>query len=152
MTLLLTLCALALFAAAAATDLGARRIPNRLTLALALVGLARIALAPAGAAVLSLGVDLGAAAVVFLLGTAGFHLRLLGGGDVKLLAAGALWIGAASLPPYLMTTVLAGGLLALGFIVWHLALGKRGAAAPSLPYGVAIAAGGILTTGGFSLP
>jgi len=152
MTLLLTLCALALFAAAAATDIGARRIPNRLTLALALVGLARIALAPAGAAVLSLGVDLGAAAVVFLLGTAGFHLRLLGGGDVKLLAAGALWIGATSLPPYLMTTVLAGGLLALGFIVWHLALGKRGAAAPSLPYGVAIAAGGILTTGGFSLP
>lgn len=151
MSPMLTLCALALFAAAAATDIGARRIPNRLTLALALVGLARIAVAPTGAALLSIAVDLGAAMLVFLLGAAGFQLRLLGGGDVKLLAAGALWIGGASLLSYLMTTVLAGGILALGFVAWHLAVGKRGAAAPTLPYGVAVAAGGILTTGGFGL-
>jgi prepilin peptidase CpaA len=150
MTSMLALCALALFVAAAATDIRARRIPNRLTFALALVGLARISVAP-GAAVLSRGVDLGAAAAVLLLGAAGFQLRLLGGGDVKLLAAGALWIGAASLLPYLMTTVLAGGILALGFFAWHLAVRRGGAAAPSLPYGVAIAAGGILTTGGCSL-
>jgi hypothetical protein len=49
MLLALSVCALALFAAAAATDAVARRIPNALSLALALVGLARIALALAAA-------------------------------------------------------------------------------------------------------
>jgi prepilin peptidase CpaA len=152
MPLLLTLPALALFATAAATDLRARRIPNRLTLALALLGLARVTWAlAAGAPPLPLAADLAAAAVVFALATAGFAAGLLGGGDVKLLAAGTLWVGAGALAPYLLTTVFAGGVLALGFAALHFVARRRGAPAPSLPYGVAIAAGGILTTAGVGI-
>ena len=68
---------------------------------------------------------------------------------MKLLAAGTLWLGAAALGPYLVVTVLAGGVMAVAFIAWHFA--RPGAAQrprPSLPYAVAIAAGGILTTAG----
>ena len=148
MALALTLCALALFAAAAATDARERRIPNALSVGLALVGLARIATAlVTGDAALPLAADLAAAVGVFALAAVAFRFGLLGGGDVKLLAAGALWLGAASLVPYLLTTILAGGVLALLFIAWKLVTGGS-AKGPSLPYGIAIAAGGILTTGG----
>ena len=76
-----------------------------------------------------------------------FRFGLLGGGDVKLLAAGTLWLGAAALGPYLLVTVLAGGLLAVVFVAWHLRRRPtRRRRRPSLPYAVAIAAGGILTT------
>jgi prepilin peptidase CpaA len=146
MSLLLSVCALALFAAAAATDALGRRIPNALSLGLALVGLARIALALAtGEPAWPLAGDLAAAVAVFAVAAVAFHFRLLGGGDVKLLAAGALWLGAAALLPYLTATALAGGALALVFVGWQLAMPGR---KPSLPYGMAIAAGGILTTGG----
>lgn len=147
MLLPLTLCALSLFLAAAVTDARERRIPNGLSLGLAIAGLARIALAlAAGASPLVLAADLAAAGGVFVLGAMAFHLRLLGGGDVKLLAAGTLWVGAATLPAYLTTTVLAGGVLALAFLAWRVTAGAPRAAA--LPYGIAIAAGGLLTTGG----
>ena len=67
----------------------------------------------------------------------------------KLLAAGTLWLGAAALGSYLMITVLAGGLMAVAFVAWHYV--RPGAARrqrTSLPYAIAIAAGGILTTAG----
>jgi prepilin peptidase CpaA len=144
---LLSLSAAALFAAAAVTDLTSRRVPNRLTLALALVGLVRIGVAAwEGGGALGSAFDLAAALAVFAVAALGFQLGLLGGGDVKLLAAGALWLGAAALGSYLVATVLAGGLLAIGFLLWHLVAGRRGAGKTSLPYAVAIAAGGILTT------
>ena len=147
MALVLSIAAIALFAAAAVTDTRARRIPNRLSLALAALGALRIALALTeehGA--LASAIDLAAALAVFALGAGAFRFGLLGGGDVKLLAAGTLWLGAAALGPYLMTTVLAGGALALVFVIGRHVLpgGRR----PSLPYAVAIAAGGILTTAG----
>jgi prepilin peptidase CpaA len=147
LALLLSLSAIALFAAAAVTDLTSRRVPNRLALALALVGLVRIGLALwEGGGALGSAFDLAAALAVFAVAAVGFQFGLLGGGDVKLLAAGALWLGAAALGSYLAATVLAGGLLAIGFLLWHLVAGRRGAGKSSLPYAVAIAAGGILTT------
>jgi prepilin peptidase CpaA len=148
LALILSLSAIVLFAAAAVTDLHRLQVPNRLTLALALLGLLRIgiALAEGGGAVAS-AVDLGAAVGVFVVAALGFRFGLLGGGDVKLLAAGALWLGAEALGTYLVATVLAGGLLAMGFVLWHLVVGRRRAGMTSLPYAVAIAAGGILTTG-----
>jgi prepilin peptidase CpaA len=69
---------------------------------------------------------------------------MLGGGDVKLLAASALWTGSAALLPFLTATALAGGLLAAVFLVFA----RRGGRRVALPYGVAIAAGGLLVTGG----
>jgi prepilin peptidase CpaA len=143
--------AIALFAGAAVEDIARRRIANAFVLALALLALVRLVFGPSfGAAAGTPFLDLAVAMAVFVAGAVLFRFGLFGGGDVKLLAAGALWIGAASAGSYLFATALAGGLLALGFLVWTLvasAIGK-GARRPSLPYGVAISAGGILATAG----
>ena len=149
MSFALSLAALALLVAAATTDALDRRIPNTLSVGLALVGLARIALDLAtGGAALPVAADLAAAAAVFALGATGFRFGLIGGGDVKLLAAPSQ--RAAALLPFLMATALAGGLLAVAFLV--VALLRRDGAGPggkvALPYGIAIAAGAILATGG----
>ena len=150
MALVLAVAAIALFCVAAVTDAFSRRIPNPVSLALAALGLVRIGAALAeGESALTAGLDLAAALGVFTLAALAFRFRLLGGGDVKLLAAGTLWLGAAALGPYLMMTVLAGGLIALAFVAWQLVQpASARASRPSLPYAVAIAAGGILTTAG----
>jgi prepilin peptidase CpaA len=148
----LTAAAVALFAAAAVTDTLRRRIPNLLCAGLALLGIVRIVgtLADGTGTGLQTAADLAAALAVFAAGALAFRFGLLGGGDAKLLAAGTLWLGAASLGPFLLTTVLAGGILAVGFVIAQVA--RRAAtadrAAFSLPYGIAIAAGGILTSTG----
>jgi prepilin peptidase CpaA len=141
--------AVGLFLCAAASDVRSRRIPNALTAALAVAGLARILLAlAAGVPPLGLATDLMVAAAVFAAGAVMFHLALLGGGDVKLLAAGSIWVGAPAAAQFLIVTVLAGGLLAALFavrlMVERLRCGTSGR--PTLPYGVAIAAGGIAAT------
>lgn len=101
---------------------------------------------------------LAAAAAVFVGGFVLFSLRLVGGGDVKLLSAAGLWAGLADLPLLLVATCLAGGLLAVSLIAAKavtllrrpLELRPSGAAllraaiAQPAPYGVAIAAGGLL--------
>lgn len=141
--------AIGLFVWAGATDIRHRRIPNALAATLALAGLARILAAiaggepPAGA-----GTDLMIATLVFAVGALMFNWALLGGGDVKLLAAGALWVGAPAVPSFLVVTVLAGGVLAAYFAVRIIARRLRdgGRLRPTLPYGVAIAAGGIFAT------
>jgi len=150
MQLLLTLAAVGLFATAAVTDTRSRKIPNVLPVGLALLGLARmVAALAAGGGAGAVAADLAAAAAVFAAGAAAFRFGLLGGGDAKLLAAGTLWLGAAALGPFLLATVLAGGLLAVAFLLAGL-LRRRapGTAAASLPYGIAIAAGGILASAG----
>lgn len=142
----LSLTALGLLVAAATTDMLERRIPNALAAGLAGVGLARIALDLAGGGGAGpAAADLAAATALFLLGATAFRLGLLGGGDVKLAAAAALWTGAALVLPFLMATALAGGALAVGFLA--LALLRRDGRKIALPYGIAIAAGGVLVTG-----
>lgn len=148
MALVLASVAVGLFVAAAYTDIRSRRIPNSVSVALALLGLARIAMALiAGESALTAALDLAAAMTVFVLAAVAFRFRLLGGGDVKLLAAGALWLGAAALGPYILFTAIFGGVMAILFVGWHLVLPQsmRGVR-PSLPYAVAIAAGGIFVT------
>lgn len=148
MPLPLAIAAIGLFAAAAVTDALSRRIPNRLTGGLALLGLARIALDlataadPVAAGLVAAG-DVGAALAVFVLGALAFRLGAFGGGDAKLLAAGALWLGAAAVWPFVLATVLAGGLLAAGYLAARLIPGRG---PETLPYGIAIATGGILAT------
>ncbi|MBC6440771.1 MAG: prepilin peptidase [Rhodospirillales bacterium] len=83
-----------------------------------------------------------------------FVLNRLGGGDVKLLAAAACWTGFAILPDFLIVVGLAGGVLALGLLVIRRLLRGRIAEDSPLarllgqtrdvPYGIAIAAGGIV--------
>ena len=82
-----------------------------------------------------------AAVVVFILFAAAFYAGLMGGGDVKLASALALWF-----PPYatikmIVLTSIAGGILTLGIVAWHRF--KRRPGRPEIPYGVAIAFGGL---------
>jgi prepilin peptidase CpaA len=71
---------------------------------------------------------IGCAVAVFLVGAVPFSRGLIGGGDVKLLAAATLWAGADALPPLLLLTALIGGVLALVLLT---PLGARFAASHS---------------------
>ena len=96
--------------------------------------------------------------VVLVVGFGLFSAGVIGGGDAKLLAATALWIGNAQLLPFLVLTALAGGVLVIVMKVWQM-LRLEGEVHEvgwakrlfgfkmDLPYGVAIAAGTI-----FALP
>lgn len=146
MAMTLPIAAMGLFLWAAASDVASRRIPNRLVALLALLALARIGLDVAGGAgPTRAAADVGAGLAVFAFGALLFRWGLFGGGDVKLLAAGALWLGAGATLPFLASAALAGGALAIGFVLW-LAVAGHGRVRPSLPYGVAIAAGGVIGT------
>jgi prepilin peptidase CpaA len=139
--------------AAAVKDVTSFTIPNWLCAGLAL-GFAPAALA-AGASLGLLGAHalVGAAALAagFLL----FMTGACGGGDAKLIAACALWLGWPALVPFLVWTAAAGGLIALGLLIARrtpLAACARGGPAwlgrlvseRDLPYGLAIAVGGLL--------
>lgn len=96
---------------------------------------------------------------VLIVGFGLFSGGVIGGGDAKLLAATALWIGNAQLLPYLVFTALAGGALVVVMQAWRLfriegetrELGwakRLFGFKMDLPYGVAIAAGTILALPG----
>jgi prepilin peptidase CpaA len=152
---------------AAVEDVRRRRLPNLVTGALAALFLPYALSAPDGpdvSAALALG------GLTFLAGWALFARGLVGGGDVKLMAAVALWAGTEQILSFLLVTSLAGGALALLTLVWRqwgllicaslggLGLGRLAPAhahAPAqgpetLPYGLAIAAGGLVVAHGLA--
>jgi len=148
---LLVLVALpALLLAAALCDLTRYTIPNLLSAAvsglfLAFAAAAHLGLAPLG---WHLAAGLAGLALGFLL----FALGWIGGGDAKLFAAVALWLGFADLLPYAAAASLCGGVLTLSLLLLRkLPLPSRlGAQAwlarlhdarSGIPYGVALAAG-----------
>jgi len=87
------------------------------------------------------GIHLAMGAGVFVLLAGAFYAGMMGGGDVKLAAALALWFSPQSTIKFLVLTSLAGGVLTLGIIAWHRARQREGR--PEIPYGVAIAFGGL---------
>jgi prepilin peptidase CpaA len=125
---------------AAAVDVRSFTISNRLNLAIA-------AMAPlywwAAALPLWSGVamQVAMAAGVFALLAAAFYAGMMGGGDVKLAAALALWFSPASTVEFLVLMSIAGGVLTLLLLVVHRIRQKSGR--PQIPYGVAIAFGGL---------
>ncbi len=139
-TNLLLLALAAILVLAAVIDVRTFTISNRLNLTVALLAPAywtSIALSPWP----GIATQVAAAATVFLLLAGAFYAGLMGGGDVKLAAALALWF-----PPYvtlkfLVLTSLAGGLVTLVFLVLHRLRRREGR--PEIPYGVAIAFGGL---------
>lgn len=68
-----------------------------------------------------------------------FAYGIAGGGDVKLLLALALWTRTGRLAALVVAVPLAGGVLAMGCIVFYRV--ARGTKVASLPYGAAIVAG-----------
>ena len=57
--------------------------------------------------------------MVFLLLAGAFYAGMMGGGDVKLAAALALWFPPGGTVKLLVLMSLAGGVLTLGIVAWH---------------------------------
>lgn len=125
---------------AAFTDMRSRTISNRLNLAIA-----------AGAPVfwLASGLSLwpevvwqlGIAALAFAILAGLFALRMMGGGDVKLLTALALWIEPFAFMQLLLVMAIAGGVLTV--VMGGIHVMRRQKERLAIPYGVAIAVGGL---------
>lgn len=133
---------------AGAMDFFTMTIPNRISIALiATFAIAAMLVGMPFMAVL----DHVAAGVLFLaIGIFMFVMRWLGGGDAKLLAAAALWLGFANVLPYLVMVAMMGGVLAVGLLFfraisppvwmvgqeWAMRLHDRQG---GIPYGIALA-------------
>lgn len=105
----------AMLVIAAVSDVVRYEIPNWVSVVLA-VGYILIALLN-GAGFAQLASHVMAGAAVFALGAVLFYFRAFGGGDVKLLAASAVWVGWHDLFPYLIVVALAGGIVTLLLLV-----------------------------------
>lgn len=143
----------ALMALSASMDLLTLTIPNRICLSLTLGYLVLAALLGVSAADMLHNISCGLAilAIAFVM----FSLGWVGGGDAKLAAATALWLGWSSILDYGVTAAIYGGILAL------ILLGARMAPLPAalarfawvarlhngktgVPYGIALAAAGLI--------
>jgi len=130
------LCALgAMLVAAAVTDLRARIISNRLNLAIALLAPAwwlacGLPLWPGVAVQLLVGLT------VFATFTGLFALGWMGGGDVKLLGALALWFPWGPMLSLLVLMAVLGGVVTIVTVVHHRMTRRLGQ--PEIPYGIAI--------------
>ena len=136
---------------AAYGDVADLRIPNRLTLAMAATGPFAVWLLGPGASALPAAVLAGATTLIVTWTM--FELGLLGGGDAKLAAAGALWLGPEATLVFVLATALFGAILAAGLLIlsrsaaaqalvglrWQERLGPE---AVSVPYAVAMAPAG----------
>lgn len=126
--------------AAAVWDLRTRTIPNSLNAAIALLAIpywwaSGIALWP------DVAIQLAMAAGLFALFAAAFAMGAMGGGDVKLIAALALWLRPDAVLAMLVIMSLAGGALTLVMLARHRL--TKAEHQLEIPYGVAIAVGGI---------
>lgn len=104
--------------AAAISDFFTMKIPNWLNLLIAglMLPMALIAGMPGDQFVWSLA----AGALMLVAGFGLFAANAIGGGDAKLFAAAALWIGWNQLLPFALYTALAGGALAIAMKTWQL--------------------------------
>ena len=125
---------------AAVVDIRTFTISNRLNLAIAL--LAPLFWWATGTDLWpDAAIRVGVAAGVFLLFALAFQMGAMGGGDVKLAAALALWFAPGDTLRLIVLMSLAGGVLTLVVLGVHRARKLEGR--PEIPYGVAIAFGGL---------
>lgn len=125
-------------------DMRARRIPNWLNIAIALTAIPfwwLSGLEPWPDMALQIGI----AAAVFLAFALAFAMGAMGGGDVKLVAALALWLPPLAVVKLLIVMSIAGGVLTLVMLVRH-RIGKAKGRL-QIPYGVAIAFAGLWLIG-----
>lgn len=155
---MLVLLALIVFAGlllyAAGSDVTSYTIPNWVSVALIVVF---------AAFALALGMPLQEIGWHFVFGLAvlgvGFFLfqaKVFGGGDAKLLAAAATWTGFATFQPFFFWTAVAGGLLAASLLAARQFIKQAETNPPfvnrllkeqhGIPYGLAIMAGGLMST------
>ncbi|HEX8481471.1 MAG TPA: prepilin peptidase [Allosphingosinicella sp.] len=87
----------------------------------------------------------GLAAIVFALFAIAFRFGAMGGGDVKMAAALALWLPLAGVVKLLVIMSIAGGVLTVAMLAAHRMV--KAAGQPEIPYGIAIAFGGFWLIG-----
>lgn len=138
---------------AACWDLASFTIPNFISVAvIAIFPLFALA---AGLPLTAVGLHLLAGFLGLAIGFALFALGYVGGGDAKLFAGVALWMGFADLMPYALLASVLGGFLTLILLVlrrWPLpgALARQPwilklhDTSSGVPYGVALAAGAFI--------
>jgi prepilin peptidase CpaA len=128
--------------AAAVEDAARLRISN-LTVVVVLLG--AIAAALIAGPSWDLWQNVAVFVIVLTLGTVAFSAGWLGGGDVKLFAAAALWFDFRSALSFLAIALLSGGVVALAYVLSHpfrrVPVGGR--MARRIPYGIAIAVGAL---------
>ena len=134
---------------AAVSDIRSRTISNKLNIAIAVAAplfwwTSGLSLWPDVA--LQLGVAVGVFAVLCVM----FALGVMGGGDVKLLTALALWIEPTAFMQLLVIMALAGGVLTIVMAAYHFLQNTKDRLA--IPYGVAIAFGGLWVLAANYLP
>lgn len=134
---------------AAFTDIRRRQIDNWLTAAIALAAplfwwSSGLALWP------DVAIQFGVALAAFAILAGLFALRMMGGGDVKLLTALALWIAPGLFLKLIIIMALLGGILTIVMGAWHVMRRQRDRLA--IPYGVAISAAGLWVLGTDYLP
>jgi prepilin peptidase CpaA len=125
----------ALLITAAITDLRSRIISNRLNMAVA--SLAPLWWLASGLDLWpGMAVQLLVAVIVFSLFAALFAMGMMGGGDVKLLGALALWFPWQAVLSLIVLMAILGGLVTIVTVIHHRMTKRLGQ--PEIPYGVAI--------------
>jgi prepilin peptidase CpaA len=138
---------------AAANDLFTMTIPNKISLAL-IVLFAASALV-VGMPLQDAAIHVGVGLAVLVFGFVLFQFNMLGGGDAKLMAAGALWMGIDHVLFFMAYLTIFGGLLAVAILFyrrwipvhklklpgWAVRLHRNGT---GIPYGIAIAAAALM--------
>lgn len=143
----------ALMAFAASSDLLTMRISNRIVLAL-IAGFLAMALIM-GMPLQQFGAHLLTGLIVLAVAFALFSFGWVGGGDAKLAAATALWLGTPVTYTYLIYAALAGGVLTLVILGLRMLpmspflsrfewIERLHSKVTKIPYGIALAAGGLL--------
>jgi prepilin peptidase CpaA len=140
--------------AGAFRDLVSYTIPNWISLAI--IGLFPVAALATGLSLPTVGLHLGIGVAVLVAAMAMFAFGWIGGGDAKMFAAAALWMGWPAVVDFVLGTAITGGVLAMALLSlrssllrpavllgpsWLVRLSEPGGAAP---YGVAIAVGGLM--------
>jgi prepilin peptidase CpaA len=141
---LLVACLAAMLIVVVVGDLRARLIPNWLNAAIALLAIPYwwiigLPLWP------DVAMQVGVAALLFGLFALAFYFGMMGGGDVKLVAAIALWLPLGAVVKLLVIMSIAGGVLTFAMLARQRLGGKQDK--PEVPYGVAIAFGGFWAIG-----
>lgn len=139
--------------AAALSDLTTMKIPNWIS------GLLILGFFPAafmvGLPLMTVVAHVGVAVLALFIGMGLFALRVIGGGDAKLMAAGCLWMGVTGSTMFVLWTGVAGGAFCLLLLFARSQLRPFIFGAPQwidslleprgdIPYGVAIAVGALL--------
>jgi prepilin peptidase CpaA len=143
----------AAMAFAAASDLVSMTISNRVSLAL-IAGFLVVAWLT-GMAWADIGRHFAAGAVVLVVAFGFFARGWIGGGDAKLAAATALWLGFSHLLEYLLLASIAGGALTLillqlrtlpmpQFLAGQKWIARLHSFDTGIPYGIALAIAGLL--------